>query len=284
MARENIAFLHGQIMTNPKIYQTEDGILTRAITAIKVLRRPYINGNGEVLGGKLYVDCPIIMTGNEDFIRKFLRMQQGDMIDIKGVLTTREVTKSTICKKCGHKNSVLGNSVYITPIYVCKREEKLDTMAGFEILKERNEISNMFILMGNLCRPPQFFADESFNYSTCQYQIAVNRKYHIRDMGTDERTDYPWIKSFGQQAKQDALRLREGATIYVNGGMQTREIVRSTQCEECGAEYTWKDTASEIIPYSVEYLTGCNFPEREEKDKEDEAQNDELEKPFLSTI
>lgn len=280
MARENFVLLHGQIISDPKIYQAEDGTLTRAITAIKVLRRPYINGNGEVIGGKLHVDCPIIMTGSVDFIHKFSEMQEGDMVDIKGVVTTREVTKSTICKKCGHKNSVLGNSVYITPIYACRRENKLNPVTGFELLKERNEISNLFILIGNLCRPPQYYTDKSINYSTCQYQIAVNRKYHIRDMGVEERTDYPWIKSYGKQAQQDALRLQEGSTIYVIGGIQTREILRTTRCEDCEEEYTWKDTASEIVPYAVEYLTGCNFPEREEKC---EAENEKQETIFSST-
>lgn len=270
MARENFVLLHGQIQSLPKVYQSNEGALTRAILAVKVLRRPYLNGNGEVLGGKLHIDCPIIMTGNEEMIRKIAQMQQGDMVDIRGVLTTREVLKSTICKKCGAKNSVQGNSVYITPIYLCRREEHLDTMAGFELLKERNEISNVVILIGNLCRPPQIYNDEAVRFSTCQYQIATNRKFHIRDTGAaDVRTDYPWIKSFGAQAKQDAMRLQEGATIYVNGGIQTREVARTTICENCGEEYVWKDTASEIVPYSVEYLEGCLFPEREAKGEED---------------
>ena len=52
MARENFVLLHGQIQSTPKIYQSTEGTLTRAILAIKVLRRPYLNGNGEVLGGK----------------------------------------------------------------------------------------------------------------------------------------------------------------------------------------------------------------------------------------
>ncbi len=264
MARENFVLLHGQIQTKPKIYQTTEGSLARAILAVKVLRRPYLNGNGEVVGGKLHIDCPIIMSGNEELIRKISCMQQGDMVDIRGVLTTREVLKSTICKKCGTKNSVQGNSVYITPIYICRREEKLDSMAGFELLKERNEISNVVILIGNLCRPPQLYQDENIRYASCQYQIATNRKYHIRDNGAaDVRTDYPWIKTFGEQANKDAIHLQEGATIYINGGLQTREVARTTVCTNCGEEYIWKDTASEVVPYSVEYLENCLFPERE---------------------
>ena len=278
MARENFVLLHGQIQSKPKIYQSTDGNLVRAILAVKVLRRPYLNGNGEVLGGRLHIDCPIIMTGNEDLIRKITQMQQGDMVDIRGVLTTREVLKSTICKNCGSKNSVQGNSVYITPIYVCRREEQLDTMAGFELLKERNEISNVVILIGNLCRPPQVYHDTNIKYASCQYQIATNRKYHIRDIGAaDVRTDYPWIKSFGEQANQDAIHLQEGATIYVSGAIQTREVARTTVCANCGEEYIWKDTASEIVPYSVEYLEGCLFPEREMRQGEEtEADEKEL--------
>lgn len=70
-------------------------------------------------------------------------------------------------------------------------------------------------------------------------------------------------KSFGEQANQDAIHLQEGATIYVSGAIQTREVARTTVCANCGEEYIWKDTASEIVPYSVEYLEGCLFPERE---------------------
>ncbi len=106
MAQENIVLLHGQIQSAPKIYQSTDGTLTRAILAIKVLRRPYLNGNGEVLGGKLHIDCPIITSGNGEIIQKITQMEEGDMVDIRGVLTTREVIKSTTCKGCGHKNSV----------------------------------------------------------------------------------------------------------------------------------------------------------------------------------
>ena len=83
MARENFVLLHGQIQSKPKIYQSTDGNLARAILAVKVLRRPYLNGNGEILGGRLHIDCPIIMSGNEDLIRKITQMQQGDMVDIR---------------------------------------------------------------------------------------------------------------------------------------------------------------------------------------------------------
>lgn len=268
MARENFVLLHGQILALPKIYQSAEGELTRAIMAVKVLRRPYLGGQGQIVGGKLYVDCPIILTADHGLIQQIADMEQGDMVDIRGVLTTREVTKSTVCSQCGHKNSAPGVSTYITPIYVCRREQKVDTVTGFEYLKARNEISNLVIVIGTLCRPPKVYSDDQ--HSSTQYQLAVNRKYHIRD-NSSVRTDYPWVQSFGRQAQQDAVRLQEGANVYVNGGLQTREVVRNCTCENCGFQYTWQDSASEIIPYSTEYLTGCLFPERNEAGKEEEA-------------
>ena len=268
MARENLVLLHGQIQATPKIYMSTEGELTRAITAVKVLRRPYLTVSGDVVGGKLYVDCPIIMTGNKELIAQIKEMEKGDMVDIRGVITTREVVKSTLCQSCGHKNSVQGNSVYVTPIYICRREQKLDSVAGFELLKQRNEISNLAILIGTLCRAPQVYTDQ--DRAVTQFQIAVNRKIYLRDNKDSARTDYPWIKSYGKQAKQDSLRLQEGASVYVCGGIQTREIARAFTCEKCGAKYSWKDMAVEIIPYSVEYLLGCLFPEREDPEKRGE--------------
>ncbi len=121
-------------------------------------------------------------------------------------------------------------------LYICKRENHLDAAAGFELLKARSEIYNVVILIGNLCRAPEVYQDHTINYTTCQYQIAANRKFHIRDIGAaDVKTDSPWIKSFGGQAKQDALGSRRA------------------------------------LPYSVEYLEGCLFPERDEEGKTGEG-------------
>jgi hypothetical protein len=268
MARENLVMLHGQVQTKPRVFFT-DGEPKKAMIAIKVLRRPFLTGNGQIVGGKLYLDCPIVVTTDKEIIKVISEMSEGDMVDVRGVLTTSKVKKSSLCH-CGHKNISFGDFVSVTPIYICPRETGVSKEAGLELLRARNEISNVAIMIGTLCRDPESYSategNNRNNKVTTQYQIAVNRRYHIHGSSESDRTDYPWIKSFGEQASEDAMRLRTNSTVFINGAIQTREIQRTTVCEECGETYKWTETVSEIFPYSTEYLTNCIFPEREQKE------------------
>lgn len=264
MARENTVFLHGQIQSVPKIYGDKEGNLIKAMYFIKTLRRPINIGKG--MASKLYLDCPIILTRNQALIKISSTLRVGDMVDIRGVLTTKEVTKTSICPECGGRNSAKGNTVFVTPIYICKREDGLSPEDGLKLLKERSEISNLSMVIGTLCREPQYYMDDKKS-SYAQYQLAVNRSYRIPEDAPDIKTDYPWVKTFGNQALNDSKALHVDSTVYINGALQTREIERSTQCESCMAEYTWKDTATEIVPYHIEYLANCEIPEPVNKDE-----------------
>jgi hypothetical protein len=265
MARENIAMLHGQIWQKPKIYISKEGDPVKATFPIKVLRRPFLAGNGQIVGGRLYIDCPPVATSDPDLIKQTAGLSEGDMADVRGVLTTRDVFKTSACPSCGEKNKVPGSFVFVTAIHIAKRESGVSEEAALELLKERSEISNLIIIMGTVCRDPEFFASEEGKKSA-QYQIAVNRRYHIKDGHELERTDYPWIKSFGKQAEEDRIRLETGSSVLINGAIQTRDITRKTVCGHCGTEYQWNEIVSEIFPYSTEYLMGCRFPERETGD------------------
>ena len=59
--------------------------------------------------------------------------------------------------------------------------------------------------------------------------------------------------------------------VFVDGAIQTREYVRKHECPECGMEYEYRETATEIVPYSTEYLTGCKTMEEIEEDKRQET-------------
>lgn len=256
--KENFVLLHGQVQISPKIYMNRDKVYTKAVFAVKTLRRPY--HNGEQVASRLFFDCPVIFSKNADMITQISELSKGDMVDIRGVLTTQEVTKSTICSNCAHKNSAPGNMVYVTPLYVCKREPGAGEDRGLQLLKERCEISNIVMVIGTLCRDPETYINE-FNRTSVQYQIAVNRKYRIREDAPEVRTDYPWVKTYSSTAFLDSQYIKTGSSIYINGCLQTRDIQRKTVCENCGTEYVWLDTAMEIIPYSIEYLSGCELPE-----------------------
>ena len=258
MAKENMVLLHGQVQIPPKIYVNKNKELTKAVYALKTIRRPYFNG--KLVASKLYFDCPVIYTKNLQMIELSSTLALGDMVDIRGVICTQDVIKTTICGECSHKNSSQGNMVYIAPIYICRREHELTPDAGLELLKERCEVSNVVMTIGTLCRDPEFYVSEQ-KKTSAQYQLAVNRRYRIIEDPPDKKTDYPWVKTFGPQALKDAECLQTSSVVYINGSLQTRDVVRTTVCEKCGAQYTWNEAAMEIVPFSTEYLAGCLLPE-----------------------
>jgi hypothetical protein len=258
MAKENIVFLHGQVQIPPKIYINKEKELTKAIYALKTIRRPFFNG--QLVANKLFFDCPVIYTKNTEMIELSSTLALGDMVDIRGVLCTQEVIKTTICGECSHKNSTQGNMVYVVPVYICRREKEISPEQGLELLKQRSEVSNVIMVIGTLCRDPDMYTNEK-ERSSAQYQLAVNRRYRIKEDPPEVRTDYPWVKTHGPQSLKDAECLKTGSVVYINGSLQTRDVVRTTVCEKCGNGYTWNESAMEIVPFSTEYLAGCLIPE-----------------------
>ena len=261
MARENFVLMHGQVRGEPRITINNDGEIVKAMFTMRVLRRP--TTNAEVHKGKLQIDCPVIYTRNPDIGRIIMSMRAGDMVDVRGTITSRECRKSTICPECGHTNKKDGNIVYVTPIYMSVRSNA-DEATGLSLLKERAEISNLVNVIGNLCREPDYYVDKN-NKRYAQYQLAVNRRFRIKEDHEDIKTDFPWVKTFGMQAYNDSQCLHVGSSVYISGAVQTREIERKCTCEECGETYTWKDNATEIVPYYIGYLANCNVPTTEEE-------------------
>lgn len=256
MARENFVLMHGQVRADPKITIGKEGNLIKAMFMMRVLRRP--TTSGEFASKRLQIDCPVIYTRNQEMATQIQELKVGDMIDVRGVITSRECRKSTICPECQHKNVSDGNIVYVTPIYMRKNEHASDD-EGLALLKERAEVSNIVNVIGNLCREPNDYTDAN-GKKYAQYQLAVNRRIHIKEDADEIRTDYPWVKTFGNQAYMDSANLHMGSCVYINGALQTREIERKTICEACGHEYTWKDSAAEIVPYYIGYLANCDTP------------------------
>ena len=269
MAKHNYVMLNGQVIQDPRIIKDNEGNYLRAMCAIKVIRG--VRDFGDNISHLKY-DCPVIMTGNPEKIEEMEQWKANDIVEIKGVLTTKEIKKVTICE-CGHKNKVDGNYVYINPIYVERRETGITKDEGLDILKKRCEISNYVNVIGTLCRDVDtYITDKSLKIA--QYQIAVNRKYRVKEDSAEIRTDWPWVKSYGKTADDDSKALRKGSVVFIDGMLQTRDIVRTITCEECGNEYRWNDQAMEIVPYEVEYLQNFMTPEEyaaEQLRQEEEA-------------
>ena len=250
MAKHNVALLNGQVVQQPRFIKDAGGKIIRAMGPIGVIRGVRDFGNNI---DNIKHDAPIIMTSNPDLIKIMLTWEVGDMVEIKGSVTTKDITKSCTCKHCGQKNMKKGSLVYVNPIFMCVHEKRLSPEEGVKVLRSRCEISNQVTLIGAVCREPQLYiTDKGLAITT--YQMAVRRKYRIATDSAQIKTDFPWIKSYGIIAKNDAAAIKKGAYIFVDGMIQTRELERLQVCEHCGKEYRWCDFAMEIVPFATEYL------------------------------
>lgn len=258
MAKQNTAFLYASVHESPRIaIDRETGELKFGIAYVRVVR-----GLRDAHDGiNFRYDIPIIMSKEPEILAEMKEWSPNDIVFIKGTLACKDVPKKSYCPHCtdDQGNSTMnmskGSLVYINPIYVKKVKSCEDENKATEDLKENREISNQIYCIGTLLTEPKLFKTKN-GTSITQYKIAINRKYRIRTDSPETKTDWPWVKSFGEQAIEDKLRLKQGSDVYIDGFIQARQILRTTKCEHCGEFYRWEDTAMEIVPFAVEYGRG----------------------------
>lgn len=273
MAKHNQITLNGQVIQDPHPFTDKNGVLVRMAIALKVIRGRRDIGNNIL---DIKYDFPAIVSGNKEILKIMKKIKKGDMIEVKGSITTRNTIKHHSCPHCGEKNQQNGVIVFITPIYIGIRERQKSEADGLELLKERCEISNQATLIGPLCRDvKRFKLDTGLNITT--YQMAVRRKFRVIDDSAENRVDFPWIKSYGDIAVKDGETLKKGSYIFVDGMVRTRRLKRRCVCEHCQEAYAWEDLNMEIIPYAVEYLREYKTVEDIEKEKEEQSKADRKE-------
>jgi single-strand DNA-binding protein len=235
MAKENFAFLIGELQGEPKVNSTK----TIAKLSLRTIRR-----NDKY-------DVPTVKVIDEKLILEVENYKKGDFILCKGIVFTKDTIKHVVCPKCGQRQDIKSTVTEVLAIDVVN--------IGRDYTIERfKEESNIVRILGALCRKPEFTTTgDNKKVSLCKYQIAVNRKLNVAQ-DSDTFTDYPWVNSFAKQAEQDAIRLDVGSQVYIDGGLQTRGIKRNITCE-CGEKFKAADMVTEIVPYSVEYLNHCKF-------------------------
>ena len=264
MAKHNSVFLYALVAKNPKIYKNVNtGEYVTGYCPVIIIRGNRESGFDGV--SDIRYDTPIIMTGNEAIIRQMEEWKENDIVEIKGVITTKNVTKKAVCPYCGNVKRIEGCTfTFITPIFTELRKTGISKEEGIQMLKEHIEISNQVSLLGYLVTEPDYYRTQ-YGVDITQYPIAVNRKYRIKDDEPSIKTDYPWIKSFNVIARKDAQLLKKSALVFIDGMIQTREITRKTFCDSCEDNFEFPDSAVEIVSYSTEYLNGCRTPEELEK-------------------
>lgn len=265
MGRENTVFMCMYLDEMPIIKTNKEGDCLSGKFRGLTVRRSYTDDKSLLKGSPRW-DRPIIYSRNPYIIKKhMLYVDEGDLIFIKGTLCTKETKKKCICPECGCVSVREGVSVYVDPLVVNIIKKQIGINEATDLLKtEYDEYSNLVMMMGSLVREPEYY--ESGSKKQVDMQIASNRIRRIREDPGEKTTDYPWVKGYGDRAKEYSEVLTTGSDIYINGAIQTRDVETNDVCPECGATYIRKSVASEIVPYHIEYGANCNKPEPTTRD------------------
>ena len=278
MARHNLVFLHGYVSL-VQIHSLSNG-QPYALAYIAVSRADRPIGDRRE---HMHCDRPTVMSRDPQIIREMATWNEYDIVSIKGTLAVKPVGKKSTCpdEDCQADKVHPGSLVYINPIYAKKVGHVENDDIGMNYLAEHREISNQAYIFGTLCTDPKKVTLKEGLIVT-QYQIALNRKFHIQADPPEVRADYPWVKSYGENALSDRRYLHIGSQIFIDGLIQARKVMRHTKCDECGKKYDFRDRAMEIVPYETEYI--ANFYTKEEVEAKEAAYAHEQAMSVLSTL
>ena len=258
MAKENSVLLHGVALSDATIKVGNDQTPTRAMLYVRIVDRTRSdNGRDEV-----QYTTAFIYSGNPKVIDKMSDIAAGDLVDVYGTLTTAKVPKKRKCPVCDSFNTAMGDVTYISPLYVCRRENGLTQEEIDAKLLERSEISNRVYAIGNICAGLEYNDQNGTGNPKLRYQLAIPRTIRVHDDTANDATDYPWVLANGYQALEGKDALRIGSVVYIKGHLRSKEQIKEIQCAHCGNVFTSPDfPLMRISPHFTEYLHNCNFPD-----------------------
>lgn len=235
MPRENTVTLIGRIR-KPTISIIED-TGTYKLGFVMVVKRS--NGRTD------YPHVVVYGLTEERAREAWDRLKEGSWAYVRGMVSTRMVQKILVCPKCSLEKV---QNILITEVIAFSLPLIL---SGDYDASEMSDMCNNVSIMGEVCTAvrAQPKAD------SVMYQVAIERRFHVVEQGST-RKDFPWVKTFGEQSRCDREHLVPSATVYVNGALQTRELMRRYVCtaEGCDGVIEYKDTSAEIISKNTEYI------------------------------
>lgn len=264
MATHNQVRVVGYILNEPIILNEGQEGNEKILFNLRTTHRDIDNYNGAK-----YQDLAVLCD-NIKLMPKLKKLGRFDLIDIKGVFNIMTLNKRSRCPNCGTVNiKYQATATFVYPLHVTKlnavREayEHDESLPELILLNHFEEVSNQVLLIGTVVSDPEMIGTEK--HPCCRYRLGVDRKYYIKSQ-SDNTADYPWVYSYGKQARFDHLYLQKGAVIFLDAFIQTRPVKATVICSACGDEYTFPDVATEFIPYSVEYLSGFKTDEEIEQE------------------
>ena len=281
MAIHNLVINYAQLKQAPQIaIDRNTGIPINGYVVVKTIRADRFIDDGN--DSPIKEDYPIIFTTDPAILQEMQTWSKNDMVEIKGTFATRKINKSQTCPKCGTRVEKEGELSYINPIYAKKRAHVSNDDDAHANLVENREISNIAFMLGRICIEPKKIVTAK-NKVIVQYPLAVNRKYRNKFDEIDEKTDYPWIKEYGEMAANDLEKIHVNTIVFVDGCVQARTIKRACTCPNCKIKFEWPDKTMEIAPYSVEYVDNYYTDEDILKMKEEESSKHMTKEDFDKT-
>lgn len=266
MATHNNVSLLGIVRRNPILQSNGvETVVSIAVSTIVGLR----DDSFRKVTGQISVVSFVVRTAEKEMVDALSTWKENDTVFVQGFIATKDIEKSSICPKCGNVNLRIdacrdarsgGNLIYVYPIYAEKIKGYSDIKEALDFLLQRQEIANRASLVGTLVREPLQGTIKGRDYT--RFQIASNRKYCAQTYEEVlERTDYPWIYSYGEKAKLNMAALHTDSLVLVDGALQGRYYKEVYQCQnpECNCIYTEAGTTLEILAYDTEFLEHCDL-------------------------
>ncbi len=245
MSRENTITLMGEVATTPVVFFNETHKNFRISFTVKTIRR---NGRIDFPRANVYG------LTEDEAKGYFAKLKEGTFVVVRGMICTKMIPKKFRCDRCG---VIMEFETLVTEVISFGKPLCLE--GKYEPI-QLAEFANNLSVIGTVCTDV-IGRDSGNGVSLTQYQVAINRKYRVAEHEGVTKSDYPWVKSFANQADEDLKRLRKSSKIYIAGSLQTREMPRFVICENCSSRIDYTEMVAEIIPSEVEYLFLCNFDE-----------------------
>lgn len=263
MARQNLVMIYGRVATAPRIVkQNETNEYVIAIARIETVRGKRSTHEGVVR--RKNNDTLILITREPEQCAEIETWQENDVVLAKGMLASAETARKSFCPYCKSKNVdgeetatetiTRGLDIYVNLIEGTKIKSFPDKESAMKDVMNCKELSNQLYITGSVRTKPKIFYTKKHTMIT-QYQLDISRKFKVRLDDPGKREDMPWVKSYGEIAFEDNLRIIQAKTeVQIEGYIQARNVKRTTKCPVCGKFHTFMDEVMEIVPYSVDYL------------------------------
>lgn len=267
MSRENTFRGYGCVADLPEIIRNDEGKYVRGAVHLAVIRSERYSEENDC-DDRIMYDCPIIISVDEDIIKKMAKLKLYDTVEVEGMFVTKKVPRKTYCPSCGQVNTITCMLSFVMPTFLIKRGSGYTKDQSIAEVMENRPISNNISFIGNLCNDVNYFHEGKIQTSV--FQIAVERRLFVTADLPENRTDFPIIRTYGKQAKKDSICIHKGTLIHVDGYLHTRTFMRKVTCEACKEEYETSSTTTETIPIMIQYLN--KFTDPNEAQMADEAE------------